>query len=1049
MGVTVRVVGGLAVHDGADVACPGAPIALPGRKARRLLAMLVAARGRSVSATAAVAELWGARPPRRPEDNVAVLVSRLRAGLGADAVVGGRDGYRLGGEPAVRVDLDLVVRHAADVREATTAGDPARALRAAEAGLDLLARGEALEGEADADWVGALRAEAEDLRRALRHGLAEAALAVGDPPRAVAAASSAAAADPLDDTAHRLLMSAHHAAGQPARALRAYERLRATLAEELGVDPAPETRERHLAILRGRAPAAPGPRPTVGPPVDRRGAATTARPDVVGRDDELARLVAAWSDCRARGAALWLLVGEAGIGKTTLAETVAEVAAGDGATVLRARAHATERSLFLQPVLDALIPSLRACPAEELCVLAGQHAPVLAGLVPELARAWGTRVAEVEGDVFRGRAFAALRGLLEAMATRRPVLFVIDDLHEAGTATTEFLHYAARRLGRAPVLLLAAVRDGEGDAALVALDDVARRLPLGPLGPEAVALLAARAGVPRHAEDVVRRTRGHPLSVTESLRALAAGEDGVPGSLQEAVVSRLRHLRDAVADALRAAAVLGSAPSPEIVAAMLDLPTVEVLHRFERATAAHVLRRTETRYEFANDLVREIVYASTSGPVRAAHHGVAADLLAGRPEALAGHAAEIGDLARAARAWLVAGQRALGRGAAGDALAVLDTALEAAAEVDDPVLHGRVHLVRSHALDALADATATEAGVSAAIAAMRDVPDADPSPAAPLGGRVTAGLDGARRVAEARIDRSAEAETCGWRAVAASNRLRFTEALAWGRRAVTAARETGDDGALLAALDGLKTPLAYTGDVGALGRVLAELAPLARRRGERQILFWTIFESALPVLAAGDAAAAAARVREAREVCRGGGLEGFEPWFGAHLALMARVDGRLDEAVDLARSAVATDERHPWWWPTAASQLGTALLARADPHDVAEAVEVLGEGLALAEQGGTEAYVLRCLAPLAQATRDDVLLERAERLVAAIDAPPRSAWFGGADAYLAVARAHVARGDRHRARSVVRPLAVAAGHHGWVLWRSADAVVDEALAASR
>lgn len=86
------------------------------------------------------------------------------------------------------------------------------------------------------------------LRRA-RHAAA-AAMCIGEGPAAIALADAAARIDPLDEIAHRLLMRAHVAAGQMASAGRAYERLRTTLAEELGIDPAPETRGIHVEIVR-------------------------------------------------------------------------------------------------------------------------------------------------------------------------------------------------------------------------------------------------------------------------------------------------------------------------------------------------------------------------------------------------------------------------------------------------------------------------------------------------------------------------------------------------------------------------------------------------------------------------------------------------------------------------------------------------------------------------------------------------------------------------------------------------------------------------------
>ena len=97
------------------------------------------------------------------------------------------------------------------------------------------------------------------------------------------------AADRLDETAHRLLMSAHLAAGEPSRALAVYDTLRAELSTELGVDPAPETRQAYLAVLHEQAiPAPAGGRRAIASPAVGPSPAAPSRPDLVGRGAELA-----------------------------------------------------------------------------------------------------------------------------------------------------------------------------------------------------------------------------------------------------------------------------------------------------------------------------------------------------------------------------------------------------------------------------------------------------------------------------------------------------------------------------------------------------------------------------------------------------------------------------------------------------------------------------------------------------------------------------------------------------------------------------------------
>ena len=243
----VQVLGVLGVAV-AGRAVPAAELA--SRKGRTLLKLLLARRGAVVPADVAAEALWGGRPPADPDANLATLVSRLRAVLGPEAVAGDRQGWRFVAGPRVEVDLDEAERLTAGA-EARLAGEPALALAAAERALALLGRGPFLADEPDADWAQPPRREAEHLTSRARHLAWDAALAVGDHPRALTHARAATTTDPFDESAWRAAMLAHTAAGEPAAALAAYEHLRQILADELGTDPAPDTQSLHLTILRG------------------------------------------------------------------------------------------------------------------------------------------------------------------------------------------------------------------------------------------------------------------------------------------------------------------------------------------------------------------------------------------------------------------------------------------------------------------------------------------------------------------------------------------------------------------------------------------------------------------------------------------------------------------------------------------------------------------------------------------------------------------------------------------------------------------------------
>ena len=129
---------------------------------------------------------------------------------------------------------------------------------------------------------------------------------------------------------------------------------------------------------------------------------------------------------------------------------------------------------------------------------------------------------------------------------------------------------------------------------------------------------------------------------------------------------------------------------------------------------------------------------------------------------------------------------------------------------------------------------------------------------------------------------------------------------------------------------------------------------------------------------------------------------------------MHRLAGRLDAARREGRRAVelAQRHRHTWRSTTASSLYAATLLACGDP---AGAADVLRPAALVADVPGAEAYLLRCLGPLAEATGDADVLRRADDLLRGIRAPEGCAWLLGADAYLGVARAWRRAGDADRA----------------------------------
>jgi tetratricopeptide (TPR) repeat protein len=295
-------------------------------------------------------------------------------------------------------------------------------------------------------------------------------------------------------------------------------------------------------------------------------------------------------------------------------------------------------------------------------------------------------------------------------------------------------------------------------------------------------------------------------------------------------------------------------------------------------------------------------------------------------------------------------------------------------------------------------------------------------------------------IATALSDRAAEASLRGRLAILAVSGLRFDEAVQQGQLAVRAARAAGDPQALIAALDGQKSALAYLGEIGLLRPAVEELEPLIRRDGDLRRQIWTRFEWSFAALAAGDWPAARARIESSIELSRRSGQMSHAAWHVAILGSIARAQGRYDDAIRIGREALAVHEAtpHAWAAAVAGAELGMTLL---ETGDRAEAIAVL-EQARTAAQDGAEASMLRCLAPLAEATGSPGVLTAAAALLAGINVPAGSAYLSGAGCYLAIARAWLAQSQPQWARQTLAPLLAAAERVPWVGPLAAASLVD-------
>ncbi|MEU6440181.1 AAA family ATPase [Streptomyces sp. NPDC047046] len=541
--------------------------------------------------------------------------------------------------------------------------------------------GELLPEDRYASWAGPRRGQLALLRERLLLRLAESHLDDA-PERAAAFAQQVLAASPAEELAHRLLIESLLRQGLRRRAVHQYHVCREVLDTELGVRPAPETERLHRAALA----AAPAPLPTA-PPLPAPVRAVRGALPLRGRTAELERLLAP------QGPPVRFLTGEAGVGKTRLAGEAARRASEAGTAVLWGSGHDAEGHTPYGAFAEALDGWLAEHTAAERAKVGSEY-PELASFLPSLGSAGEARGRSPEEE--RDRLFRASTTLLADLATRCPVLVVLDDLHAADTGSFQLLSHLARRSRDRGIALrfLVTCREEEvpeGDprrAAVTALlhQRLAVREEVARLGePDCLAVARdAVAGAPEG--DWARRawelSLGNPLFAAELARGLAedpGGADTVraPEGVRDLVAGRLARLDP---DARRVVEALSVAGGEAALSELLDvaahglrppLAGHSAADALERAVAASVVEerevvvagRPQDGIAFRHPLVRLTCYERLSAVRRRGLHAAFARAVARRrPDAvdtLASHYTRADD-PRAAEYLRRAAERAAG-----------------------------------------------------------------------------------------------------------------------------------------------------------------------------------------------------------------------------------------------------------------------------------------------------------------------------------------------------------------------------------------------------
>jgi DNA-binding SARP family transcriptional activator/tetratricopeptide (TPR) repeat protein len=537
------------------------------------------------------------------------------------------------------------------------------------------------------EWLREQRERLHRLALEALFDLAARSLARADYQTAQNLAQRQLALEPWREEAYRQLMQALALLGERSAALAQYETCRTVLKEELGIEPSAETEA--LATRIHDQQLQPGMGRESAPPYERRQLTIP----FVGRQSEYEALTSAYKRAQQGGVQVVALVGEAGIGKTRLAQNFLSWAAAQGADLLSGRAFETSSRLSYQPLTQALRQRLERENAPE-DLLSDFWLTQLTRILPELHDRYPDlpEPTQVEASA-RQHLFEAIARLGQALAERATLVLFIDDWHWADAASRDVLHYAALRWLEegTPILVLLTLRQEvltedpdlgtwltriKHDASCVQLDLkeltgveteqlIRTMLELGE-GDNNVVLdgNGKLSQLAQFSRWLFEKTDGQPFFLAETLKALVedglfrpdkasgtweidwpkfdeqaagSGPSVLPG-VRELIQGWLKRVSAPAGDLLSAAAVLGHRASFGNLCQMTGLDEIRAVTALDELLARQLLVEEdegapesghEVIYGFSHHMLGEAVYAEAGSARRRLLHRRAFEALQG------------------------------------------------------------------------------------------------------------------------------------------------------------------------------------------------------------------------------------------------------------------------------------------------------------------------------------------------------------------------------------------------------------------------------------
>jgi tetratricopeptide (TPR) repeat protein len=439
------------------------------------------------------------------------------------------------------------------------------------------------------------------------------------------------------------------------------------------------------------------------------------RGSFVGRERELVELVSACKRAAEGDAQLFLIHGEPGIGKTRVADELASRARAQGMRVLWGRCREGEGAPAYWPWIQIVREFLGALDdrqrssvlesevASDVIHQVGQIVPELRTILPASRPSSSERLEPAEA---RFRLFDAVTNFLKFGARSKPLLIVLDDLHDADEASLAMLRFVARELKGAPIIIIATHRDVEvarSEKLSAIVGDLARDahpIPLRGLGESEVRrFVEAAVGHAPSAPLVTKlrdATNGNPLFLDGIVRILIAENEidsaavadsrfSLPVGVREAIRRQLAALSPEAISLLRVAATIGKEFSFELCQSAAEASVDDARRALEEASRAGIVTVVDrNQYRFVHALIRDALDEGPSSEAWVGTHRSIAEHMEKiyREQVdlhlsdLAHHFREAGIATKAIEYSIRAGQAAVPVGANADAVMHWESALE-------------------------------------------------------------------------------------------------------------------------------------------------------------------------------------------------------------------------------------------------------------------------------------------------------------------------------------------------------------------------------------